>query len=310
MPVHSPTRHQQGACVDDQSPDVSTRPATTRWRAAAGDLLLGSRCHGCGRPAWTLCEGCRSELATHRARPARPEPCPAGFPPTWTAGSYDALARALVSAHKERSALGLTRVLGEQLALAVLALLQATGRPGEDGGTRDALAPLRPGPVERGPVERGPVLPGPVLLVPVPSAARAVRARGFDAGLALARAAASRLPGARAGPLLTSTRRVADQSGLGAAERRENLAGAFRVGWARPWSPGLPRAAADGVRVVVVDDVVTSGASLTEAVRALQAGGVPVLGAATVAATVRRVPPRTARASPWVAGAGVVGPPW
>ena len=73
------------------------------------------------------------------------------------------------------------------------------------------------------------VQPGTVLLVPVPSARRAVRERGFDAGLALARAAARRLPGARAGPLLVPARRVADQSGLGAAERQQNLAGAFRV---------------------------------------------------------------------------------
>ena len=244
---------------------MGTTSPIPRWRAAAGDLLLGSSCHGCHAPAWTLCDGCRADLAALAPRPARPEPCPPGFPRTWTAGSYDVLARGLVSAHKERSALGLTRVLGERLALAVLALLEEAGE----------LEP--PTGADRS-----------VLLVPVPSARRAVRARGFDAGLALARAAAHRLPDARAGPLLTSTRRVADQSGLGAAERQANLAGALRLradsGWWR-------RSAARGP-VVVVDDVVTSGASLTEAVRALGVGGVPVLGAATVAATVRRTPLR------------------
>ena len=51
-----------------------------RWRAAAGDLLLGSSCHGCGAAAWTLCDGCRADLAAQAARPTRPEPCPAGFP--------------------------------------------------------------------------------------------------------------------------------------------------------------------------------------------------------------------------------------
>lgn len=222
-----------------------------RWRAAAGDLLLGASCHGCGVPAWTLCDECRRALARLPARPARPDPCPNGFPPTWTAGPYDTLARGLVSAHKERSALGLTRVLAERLALAVLALLAAAG-------VRDL----------------------PVLLVPVPSARRAVRERGFDAGLALARGAARRLPQARASPLVVPARRVADQSGLGAAERHANLTGAFR----------LRRGSRPRATVVVVDDVVTSGASLTEAVRALREGGVPVLGAATVAATVRRRP--------------------
>jgi len=247
--------------------EASTRLA--RWRAAAGDLLLGSSCHGCGWPAWTLCTSCAAALRALRPRPARPDPCPPGFPATWTAGPYDPLARGLVSAHKERSALGLTRVLGERLALAVLALLD------ESVGPRTA-----------------------VLLVPVPSARRAVRARGFDAGLALARAAARRLPEARAAPLLVPARHVADQSGLGAVERHANLAGAFRVR-AGPFGAGLPGAGGfagvrpgDGRPVVVVDDVVTSGSSLAEAVRALRAGGVPVLGAATAAATVRRHPSR------------------
>jgi len=252
---------------------MGTSASIVRWRSAAGDLLLGSSCHGCGAPAWNLCDGCRDDLAAPAPRPTLPEPCPTGFPRTWTAGSYDALARGLVSAHKERSALGLTRVLGERLALAVLALLEETDELGEQARAGRS-----------------------VLLVPVPSARRAVRARGFDAGLALARAAARRLPDARAGPLLTSTRRVADQSGLGAAERQANLAGAFRVRAAGAgWGPGpgtSGRRSVGRTTVVVVDDVVTSGASLSEAVRALRVGGVPVLGAATVAATVRRTPVR------------------
>jgi predicted amidophosphoribosyltransferase len=265
---------------------VAAAPLLRRWCAAAGDLLLGASCHGCGAPAWTLCDGCRDALAAQPPRPTRPDPCPAWFPWTWTAGSYDVLARGLVSAHKDRSALGLTRVLGERLALAVLALLAATGALDRTGRMR-----------------------APVLLVPVPSARRAVRARGFDAGLALAGAAASRLPTARAGPLLTSTRRVEDQSGLGAAERQANLAGAFRVRSVGPrWQPGWTRPSSSSY-LVVVDDVVTSGASLSEAVRALTVGGVPVLGAATVAATVRRTPPRASPAASRGRPAGAGAPP-
>ena len=264
-----------------------------RWRAAAGDLLLGSSCHGCGAAAWTLCDDCREDLAARVPRPARPEPCPAGFPQTWTAGSYDDLARGLVSAHKERAALGLTRILGERLALAVLALLHAA-----------RFDDLRLDGVGFGEVGSARLMEAPVLLVPVPSARRAVRERGFDAGLALARAAARRLPGARAGPLLVPARRVADQSGLGAAERQQNLAGAFRV---RRGPLGPSRLLARGPTVVVVDDVVTSGASLTEAVRALRAGGVDVLGAATVAATVRRHPAGP-RPPGWTGPTGP--PPW
>ena len=117
------------------------------------------------------------------------------------------------------------------------------------------------------------------MLVPVPSAGRAVRERGLDATRTLARAAARRLTHpARVTVVsaLAQARRVQDQAGLTAGERRRNLAGGFRI-----------RRAVDGLPVVVVDDVVTTGSSLTEAVRVLETAGVNVLGAATVAATVR-----------------------
>jgi predicted amidophosphoribosyltransferase len=77
--------------------------------------------------------------------------------------------------------------------------------------------------------------------------------------------------------LLRHRRVVADQAGLSQLARRDNLRGALGV-------TALPPA---GWRVVVVDDVVTTGATLTEAVRALHAAGVAVAGTAVVAATVR-----------------------
>jgi predicted amidophosphoribosyltransferase len=84
---------------------------------------------------------------------------------------------------------------------------------------------------------------------------------------------------ARLADALTHARRVADQAGLGAPDRMANLAGALRVG--RP-------AGVAGRRVVLVDDVVTTGVTLAEAARALRAAGAEVPAAAVIAATARR----------------------
>lgn len=119
---------------------------------------------------------------------------------------------------------------------------------------------------------------GPVLLVPVPSSRAAAAARGGDHVLRLARRAAA-VSGVRLAAGALVLRRVPrDSAGLGAAERAANLAAAMA---ARP--PGAAAA-------LVLDDIVTTGATLREACRALTAAGWPVLGAAVVAATPRRTP--------------------
>ena len=89
--------------------------------------------------------------------------------------------------------------------------------------------------------------------------------------------AAARELGVRATRLLVPARAVADQAGLSTRDRAANLAGALRA-------TGVP-----GRPVIVVDDVMTTGATLVEAARALAAHGHPVAGAAVVAATRRRV---------------------
>jgi hypothetical protein len=129
-------------------------------------------------------------------------------------------------------------------------------------------------------------------LVPIPSARRTVRRRGFDATASMARLAARRLRLQHpvvVRSALAQARRVADQAGLGAAARRENLGGAYRM--RRPIMDGS---------AVLVDDLVTTGSSLTEAARVLRAARIPVLGAATVAATIRRTAPQ----SPPISGSG------
>jgi ComF family protein len=222
------------------------------WVAAAGDLLLGASCHGCGVPWWGVCPDCRQLLSARRPRWIRPEPCPAGFPPTVTASAYDPVLRGLINAHKERQALGLTAVLASRLAGCIHVLLAEVGHGADE----------------------------PVVLVPVPSATQVVRRRGFDATLAMARSAARRLrsryPTSVAASLV-QVRGVRDQAGLDAGSRQANLAGRLRL---RAPVPARP--------AVLVDDLVTTGSSLSEAARVLRGAGVPLLGAATVAATERR----------------------
>ncbi|GAA1984628.1 ComF family protein [Kitasatospora viridis] len=222
---------------------------------AALDVLLPSPCTGCGAPGGPLCPGCRTVLDALRPHPAGPLPAPPGLPPLHACAGYRDPVRRLLIAHKERGALSLAGPLGEVLARSVRAALAGAGA--------------------------GPGGP-PLLLVPMPSARRAVRARGQDATRRLARGAARALRRqglpCRVAPVLRPARRVADQSGLGAAARRANLHGALTV----------PRLTADqltGRRLVLVDDLVTTGASLAEAARALRAAGAEPLAAATVAAT-------------------------
>jgi predicted amidophosphoribosyltransferase len=221
--------------------------------AAAGDLLLGTSCHGCGVAWWGICPDCRQLLRGRRPRWARPDPCPADFPPTITSSAYDPVLRGLINAHKERQALGLTGVLADRLAGSIHVLLTKLGHGAGQ----------------------------PVVLVPVPSAARIVRQRGFDATLAMARSAAARLRGrypTSVAAALVQQRGVRDQAGLDARAREANLAGGFRL-----------RAPVSTLPTVLVDDLVTTGSSLSEAARVLRSARVPLLGAATVAATERWV---------------------
>jgi len=115
----------------------------------------------------------------------------------------------------------------------------------------------------------------PITLVPIPSRPDRRRARGADVIADVARCAARLLRGigveTRVEPSLGFVRRVRDQAGLSAAARAENLHGSLAV-----------RRTPSGT-VVVVDDIVTTGATVGEAVRALRAGYVRVAGAAVIA---------------------------
>jgi len=191
-----------------------------------------------------------------------------GLPECWSAGEYAGVVRRAVIAYKERGRTALAGPLGTALAAAIGAAV--------DVAAEAARAP-------RGPAR-------PVVVVPVPSSRAAGRRRGYDHVRRLAAPAVRRLRGAGRpavlAPVLEHRRRVADQAGLTAVERAGNVRSAFRV---RAFRARRLRAACGRTgMVVLVDDVVTTGATLAEAARALRAAGIEPAVAVTVAATRRR----------------------
>jgi predicted amidophosphoribosyltransferase len=247
--------------------------------AALLDLILPSRCAGCGEPGSVACRACSAALLRDPA-PRSPRPAPDGLPECWSATIYDGAPRRMILACKERGRTALVPILGRCLAEVALAAL--------DGRT------------------------GPVALVPIPSARAASRGRGHDPVRAAAAVAAAELTrqgrAVTLAPVLCQARRVADQAGLSSTQRAANLSGAFRV-LSGPnvlsWPPHGHRGAAASGRpvrsslgapvVVLVDDIVTTGTTLAEGARALRAAGADVPLAITVAATSRRSATRRIR---------------
>lgn len=225
-----------------------------------GDLLAPwRRCAGCTGPGGPLCASCRAGLDGPVRRPVL-DRAPPGLPRVCAAAAYDGPVREALVAFKDHGRWALRPVLGDALARAVAGLLVAPGA---------ALSPES----------------GRVVLVPVPGSPGAARARDGDhvrelAGVAAARLRAQGLP-AGVAAVLTGVRRRRDQVGLGREQRRANL--------------DRSMAATTGVRrvrhAVIVDDLVTTGATLAEAARALRAAGVEPLGAAVVAAREGRPAP-------------------
>ena len=115
--------------------------------------------------------------------------------------------------------------------------------------------------------------PRPRLVIPVPIHPRRLRARGFHPAGVLADAVAGALAARCAHGALVTTRETASQTGLDRAARRRNVRGAYAA------RPGFTAERA----VVLVDDVVTTGATLAACARALRRAGAREIHAVCVA---------------------------
>lgn len=225
------------------------------------DLVLPASCALCHRPAGPLCPGCRSavEDCLHPIpRLAVPSPVPSGMPRCWVAGEASGALRAVVTAYKDEQRRDLRRPLTTWLAPALGAAV---------GSSPTALRARR---------GRG------LVVVPVPGSPRARRRRGDVPLLPLVTSAAGGLSGrALVADVLEPTRVTRDQSALDAAERARNLAGAMVV-------RDRHRPVVQGGVCVVIDDLITTGATLAEAARALREAGAAEVLAAAIGATRRR----------------------
>lgn len=228
------------------------------------DLLVPRACAGCGAETVTLCGRCLAELAV----PVRSTVPRYGTREVHGAGEYTGVLRDCLIAYKERYRRDLTALLGLLLARAVLAVLEHTP---------PASSPASPPPAPPPPA---------ALLVPVPATPAAVRRRGADhvAVLGARAAALLRAEGldVRCAPLL-EVRAHRDQVGFGSTARRRNVRGTHRASaGAAGLLAGTRTAAAAGARIVVLDDICTTGATVAESTRALTAVRIPVDGVAVV----------------------------
>jgi predicted amidophosphoribosyltransferase len=246
-------------------PGVALPNPVTEALRALTDLALPVGCAGCGQPDDQVCHGCLEGLDRclwfGGPRAVRPDPCPPGLPTVHAGGRYEGPLAALVAAYKDDGRRDCAPLLGQILARAVDATV---------AGCRSAVDIL---------VRHN----GPLLVVPVPSSRASVRARGDAPLVALAAQAVRGYAADEAvvADALRPRRRVADQAGLGVRERAVNLEHSMAVEprWAQ---------VVEGAVCVAVDDVLTTGATLVEAARALRSGGAVDVVAATICATQRR----------------------
>lgn len=126
----------------------------------------------------------------------------------------------------------------------------------------------------------GPDAPLPTLIVPVPIHRERRRERGFNQAEDLAESAAAALRLPHRPQVLERLRPTPTQVGLSPSQRQANVRGAFAV-------PKAQTRGVDGACVLLVDDLMTTGATLAACSAALRRGGAKAILGLTVFSTSR-----------------------
>ena len=201
------------------------------------DLVLPTECGGCGAPSTRWCAVCAQGLRVRQGEPALITPRVHADTPVFSLGRYAGPRRNAIVAVKERGRADLIRPLGGALAAGIAQLL-AWG-----------------------------VVSAPLAVVPAPTRSLAARRRGGDPVTRMALAATSGEPNVSVVRALRMAALVRDSVGLSSAARQRNIAGRVRL--------RAPRQGFIG-DVLLVDDIVTTGATAAESVRVLQTSGARV----------------------------------
>lgn len=207
------------------------------------ELLFPSRCFGCGARGSTLCDACRSSIPWLGS-----EVCPRCAAPNRQAR----ICRACIDG---ATVLGGIRAACRHEGIARTAIHDLKYR--RVRARSDTLANLLAEEIARRPLAID-------LLVPVPLATGRRRQRGFNQSELIARQLSVHLGVPMSGALLRRVRETPPQVGRSMAERRENVLGAFKC--AEP-------SAVVGRRIALVDDVMTTGATLEACAEVLSASG-------------------------------------
>jgi predicted amidophosphoribosyltransferase len=211
------------------------------------DLVLPLECGGCGAPSIRWCAACARQLAVNADEPRLVTPRVDPGVPVLSLGRYAGARREAIVAVKEH-------------------------------GRADLIAPLAVA-LQAG-LERlltWGVVDTPLTIVPAPTRRTAARRRGGDPVTRMARAATAGLRGVPDIQVVQALRMralVRDSVGLSSADRQRNIAGRVKI--TKPIE-GLAKA------VLVVDDIVTTGATASESVRVLQIAGAHVVGVLAIA---------------------------